>query len=164
MPARIAILLSLAFWGILLAAQDTPTAPDSTSTPTSQTPQSPPPPARKIKSYHDGSIRDLEAVGNRNIGCSRGIGNWYSLESQIATGRAYSQQVERTAKVIRDPVIVEYVNRIGQNTGQTPDTQVPFTIKVIDSDEVNAFALPGGFFYVDTGLILAADKKRNWLE
>jgi predicted Zn-dependent protease len=74
-------------------------------------------------------------------------------------GKAYSQQVERTAKLVDDPVITEYVNRVGQNLVRNSDAKVPFTIKVIDSDEVNAFALPGGFFYVYTGLIVQAQEE-----
>ena len=112
-----------------------------------------------IKQYHDGGMRDLGAIGNRNVGCGRGIGNWYSLEKQIAMGKSYAQQVEQTSKLITDPAITEYVNRVGQNLVRNSDSQVPFIIKVVDSDDVNAFALPGGFFYVDSGLILAADNE-----
>jgi len=118
-----------------------------------------PPAKRAVKSYHDGSIRDLDAIGNRNVGCSRGLGNWYSVEGQIRMGKEYSQQVESTAKLIKDPTITEYINRIGQNLVRNSDSQVPFTIKVVDSDDVNAFALPGGFFYVNSGLIMAADNE-----
>jgi predicted Zn-dependent protease len=74
-------------------------------------------------------------------------------------GKQYSMQVENSVKLVQDPVVNEYVNRIGQNLVRNSDAQVPFTIKVIDSDEVNAFALPGGFFYVNSGLILAADEE-----
>jgi predicted Zn-dependent protease len=112
-----------------------------------------------IKSYHDHSIRDIDAVGNRNVGCGRGFGNWYSLERQIAMGKDYSEQVEATSKMVRDPEVTEYINRIGQNLVRNSDSLVPFTIKVIDSDDVDAFALPGGYFYVDSGLILAADNE-----
>jgi predicted Zn-dependent protease len=112
-----------------------------------------------VKAYHDGSIRDLNAIGNRNVGCRTGLGNWYSVERQISMGKEYSQQVEQSSKLIADPVITEYVNRIGQNLVRNSDAQVPFTIKVLDSDDVNAFALPGGFFYVNSGLILAADNE-----
>jgi beta-barrel assembly-enhancing protease len=108
---------------------------------------------------HDGTITDVDAVGNRNVGCGRGVGNWYSVEGQVARGRVYAQQIESQVKLINDPVITEYVNRIGQNIVRNSDAQVPFTIKVIDSDVVNAMALPGGFFYVNTGLILAADEE-----
>ncbi len=109
--------------------------------------------------YHDGSINDLSAIGNRNVGCGRGIGNWYSIEKQIALGKGFADQISRTAKMVQDPVVTEYVNRIGQNIVRNSDAQVPFTIKVIDSDEINAFALPGGFFFVNSGLILAADNE-----
>jgi len=108
---------------------------------------------------HDGGKKDVDAVGNRNVGCGRGVGNWYSIEKQVAMGRQYSQQIESQVKLINDPVVTEYVNRIGQNLVRNSDAQVPFTIKVIDSDVVNAMALPGGFFYVNSGLILAADEE-----
>src|SRR5437588_5489786 len=108
---------------------------------------------------HNGGKTDVDAVGNRNVGCGRGVGNWYSVEGQVARGRQYAQQIESQIKLVNDPVITEYVNRIGQNLVRNSDAQVPFTIKVIDSDEVNAFALPGGFFYVNSGLILAADEE-----
>jgi beta-barrel assembly-enhancing protease len=101
----------------------------------------------------------LEAIGNRNVGCRKGVGNWYSVDSQIRMGKEYSQQVEASSKLITDPTITEYINRIGQNLVRNSDSQVPFTIKVLDSDDVNAFALPGGFFYVNSGLILAADNE-----
>jgi predicted Zn-dependent protease len=108
---------------------------------------------------HDGGKTDVDAVGNRNIGCGRGVGNWYTVEGQVARGRVYAQQIESQIKLVNDPVITEYVNRIGQNLVRNSDAQVPFTIKVIDSDVVNAMALPGGFFYVNSGLILAADEE-----
>jgi beta-barrel assembly-enhancing protease len=108
---------------------------------------------------HDGGKNDVDAVGNRNVGCGRGVGNWYSVEGQVARGRVYAQQIESQVKLVNDPVIAEYVNRIGQNLVRNSDAQVPFTIKVIDSDVVNAMALPGGFFYVNSGLILAADEE-----
>jgi len=112
-----------------------------------------------LKVYHDGSIHDISAIGNRNVGCGRGVGNWYSVDSQINMGRQYAQQVDSSAKLIKDPVITEYVNRVGQNLVRNSDAKVPFTIKVVEDDSVNAFALPGGFFYVNTGLILAADNE-----
>jgi beta-barrel assembly-enhancing protease len=108
---------------------------------------------------HNGGKTDIDAVGNRNVGCGRGVGNWYSIEGQVATGRQYAQQIESQIKLIKDPVITEYVNRVGQNLVRNSDAQVPFTIKVIDSDVVNAMELPGGFFYVNSGLILAADEE-----
>ncbi len=100
----------------------------------------------------------MDAIGNRNVG-GRGIGDWYSLETEIRMGKQYAMQVENSVKLVQDPVVNEYVNRIGQNLVRNSDAKVPFTIKVIDSDEVNAFALPGGFFYVNSGLILAADEE-----
>jgi len=108
---------------------------------------------------HNGGKTDVDAVGNRNVGCGRGVGNWYSVEGQVAQGRQYAQQIETQIKLVNDPVITEYVNRVGQNLVRNSDAQVPFTIKVIDSDVVNAMALPGGFFYVNSGLILAADEE-----
>ncbi len=106
---------------------------------------------KKIK--HDGSKNDVDAIGNRKLG---GM-DWYSTESEIKMGKQYAQQIEQSMKLIQDPVVNEYVNRVGQNLVRNSDAKVPFTIKVVDADEINAMALPGGFFYVNSGLILAAD-------
>ena len=105
-----------------------------------------------------GSEDDVNAVGTRNIG-GRGVGNWYSTDWEIRNGKAYSMEIEKSAHLVTDPVIVEYVKRVGQNIVKNSDCKVPFTIKVIDSEEINAMALPGGFFYVNSGLILAADEE-----
>jgi predicted Zn-dependent protease len=102
----------------------------------------------------DDKKKDPDAIGDRNVG--EGI-NFYSLEKEIALGKQLAQEVERQAKVVDDPVIAEYVNRLGQNIVRNSDAKVPFTIKVLDTEEVNAFALPGGFFFVNTGLILKAE-------
>ena len=111
------------------------------------------------KKYNRGSLRDLEAIGGRNVGCRKGLGNWYSLESQIQMGKDFSEQVEKTSNLIADSIVTEYVNRLGQKLVRNSDAKVPFAIKVVDSDDVNAFALPGGFFYVNSGLILLADNE-----
>src|ERR1043166_1550788 len=102
---------------------------------------------------------DPNMIGKRNI--NKGI--WGKMaagtEKEVREGRMLAAQVDKEAKFIDDPIITEYVNRVGQNIVLHSDAKVPFTIKVIDSDEVNAFALPGGFFYVNKGLILAADNE-----
>ncbi len=114
-------------------------------------------PIEQPKTVHPKNSKDdVDAIGNRNIG--KGV-NFYSLEKEIALGKGLAQEVERSSKLIDDPVVTEYVNRVGQNLVRNSDAQVPFTIKVIDSDEVNAFALPGGFFYVNSGLILRAQEE-----
>ena len=105
-----------------------------------------------------GSEDDVDAVGTRCIGC-RGFGNWYTINGEIGMGKQYSMEIEKSAHMVNDPVVTEYVNRIGQNIVKNSDCKVPFTIKVIDSDEINAMALPGGFFYVNSGLIMAADEE-----
>ena len=98
---------------------------------------------------------DVENIGNRNI--NKGSLNFFSLEKEIQMGRQLAAEIERQVKLVEDPTINEYVNRVGQNLVRNSDAKVPFTIKVVESDEINAFALPGGFFYVNSGLILAAD-------
>src|SRR5262249_8695150 len=102
------------------------------------------------------SKEDVEAIGDRKVSCHM---NWFSLEKEIALGKRLAQEVERSSKLIDDSVVTEYVNRVGQNLVRNSDAKVPFTIKVIDSDEVNAFALPGGFFYVNSGLVLRAQEE-----
>ena len=115
-------------------------------------------PGSQMMKVKKGSIEDVNAVGNREIG-GRGLGNWYSTDSEIKMGRQYADEIEKSTRFITDPVVDEYVNRIGQNIVKNSDCKVPFTIKVIDSDEINAMALPGGFFYVNSGLILNADEE-----
>jgi beta-barrel assembly-enhancing protease len=115
-------------------------------------------PADPSKVKHDGGKDDVDAVGNRKMG-GRGLGNWYSIETDIKLGKQYSQMVDQSSKLITDPVVTEYVNRLGQNIVRNSDAQVPFTFKIIDSDVVNAFSLPGGFIYINSGTILAADEE-----
>lgn len=139
----------------------TPAPPADSSASSGDSAPTEPPPIQEpddSKVKHDGSKKDVDAIGNRKVG-GRGMGNWYSLETEIKMGQQYAMQVEQSVKLVQDPVVTEYVNRIGQNLVRNSDAQVPFTIKVIDSDEVNAFALPGGFFYVNSGLVLAADEE-----
>src|SRR5580692_8137851 len=141
-------------------ASDGQAPPADASSSSAPTPGGPPPvqepPDSKVK--HDDKEDDVDAIGNRNVG-GRGLGDWYSYETEIRMGEQDSMQVENSVKLVQDPVINEYVNRIGQNLVRNSDAKVPFTIKVIDSDEVNAFALPGGFFYVNSGLILRAQEE-----
>jgi predicted Zn-dependent protease len=109
-----------------------------------------------VSALADDKKKDPDEIGNRDVG--KGL-NWYSIEKEIALGKQLAQEVERQAKIIDDPIIAEYVNRVGQNLVRNSDAKVPFTIKVIDTEDVNAFALPGGFFFVNSGLILKADSE-----
>ena len=98
-----------------------------------------------------------ELIGKRDI--NKGQMDFYSLDKEVALGRRMAAEVDREAKFVEDPLIVEYINRLGQNLVLHSDAKVPFTIKVLEADDVNAFALPGGFFYVNKGLILAAENE-----
>jgi predicted Zn-dependent protease len=99
---------------------------------------------------------DIENIGNRNI--NKGFNPFDgSVEQEIAIGRQVSREIEAGVRLVNDPVITEYINRVGQNIVRNSDAKVPFTIKVIDDEEINAVSLPGGFFYVNTGLIMAAE-------
>jgi predicted Zn-dependent protease len=164
-------ILKLALVGSLVASSAL-AAPQSQDPPTPPPAQDPPktPPAQQPTQQQSGtqpvqqqdtvtpknSKEDVEAIGNRKVG--NGV-NLFSLEREMSLGKALAQEVERSSKLIDDPVVTEYVNRVGQNLVRNSDAKVPFTIKVIDSDEVNAFALPGGFFYVNSGLILRAQEE-----
>jgi predicted Zn-dependent protease len=99
---------------------------------------------------------DIENIGNRNIngGLQLFVPN---LESEIMMGRQVARELESSVTLLNDPTVNEYVNRIGQNIVKNSDAKVPFNIKVIESDEINAVSLPGGFFYINHGLILAAE-------
>ena len=156
---------------IAVAAQTTTTSPAPTAqtekqaqTTTSQTPDpkkeqakaqtTSTKPAKPLSTNEDPSM-----IGKRNIngGFISKISG--STEKEVRLGRELAAEIDRQAKFVDDPTITEYVNRVGQNIVLHSDAKVPFTIKVIDSDEVNAFALPGGFFYVNKGLLLAADNE-----
>jgi beta-barrel assembly-enhancing protease len=137
------------FLGTALAQDAPPKAPEAKTT-------AQPSKDAKDSKIKKGSKKDVEAIGERDAG--KGV-NFYSIEKEIAMGKGYAQEIERQAKIIDDPVISEYVNRVGQNLVRNSDTKVPVTIKVIDSEEVNAFALPGGFFFVHSGLILKAESE-----
>ncbi len=165
-----AIGLGLSLWVTTVAALAGPQTQDQTKG-QDQTKQSP---AQKDKTSKDKSPQpatqtssdktlstndDPTMIGKRNI--NKGL--WGKLaagtEKEVKMGRMLAAEVDKEAKFIDDPIITEYVNRVGQNIVLHSDAKVPFTIKVIDSDEVNAFALPGGFFYVNKGLLLAADNE-----
>lgn len=102
---------------------------------------------------------DPAMIGKRNI--NKGFDKWVggSQSKEAAIGRQYAAEIEKELKLVDDPIVTEYINRVGQNIVNHSDAKVPFTIKVVDSDEVNAFALPGGFFYVNRGLMLAAENE-----
>jgi beta-barrel assembly-enhancing protease len=160
-------LVSALVAGSAIAA---PQSQDPPTPPPAQDPAKTPPPTQQQTQQQSGSQpvqqqetvtpknskEDVEAIGNRNVG--KGV-NLFSLEREISLGKGLAQEVERSSKLIDDPIVTEYVNRVGQNLVRNSDAKVPFTIKVIDSDEVNAFALPGGFFYVNSGLILRAQEE-----
>src|SRR6266403_4142479 len=133
-----------------------PSKPQSAAQPKTQQPAASQPVQQQETVKPKNSKEDVEAIGNRSVG--KGM-NLYSLEREIGLGKQLAQEVERSSKLIDDPIVTEYVNRVGQNLVRNSDARVPFTIKVIDSDEVNAFALPGGFFYVNSGLILRAQEE-----
>ncbi len=162
--------LKLALVGALVAGSALAAPQSQDPPPPTQDPAKTPPPAQQQTQQQTGSQpvqqkdtvtpknskEDVDAIGNRNVG--KGV-NLFSLEREISLGKGLAQEVERSSKLIDDPVVTEYVNRVGQNLVRNSDAKVPFTIKVIDSDEVNAFALPGGFFYVNSGLILRAQEE-----
>jgi predicted Zn-dependent protease len=142
-------------------SKQTPPTTQAPSTPQTQSDQptqktEAPVPHTANPEVKPGSKADVNAIGDRNVG--KGL-DFYSLEREIALGKQLAQEVDKSAKFITDPVVTEYVNRVGQNLVRNSDARVPFTIKVVDSDVVNAFALPGGFFYVNSGLILHADEE-----
>jgi beta-barrel assembly-enhancing protease len=170
--AAIAVGLGVNLWVGSIAAmaaprrgQDqTPSQTPSTSSQTAQSGQksSTPTAAPQQQASNKRPLspnEDPTQIGKRNI--NKGL--WGKLaagtEKEVREGRMLAAQVDKEAKFVDDPIITEYVNRVGQNIVLHSDAKVPFTIKVIDSDEVNAFALPGGFFYVNKGLILAADNE-----
>ncbi len=165
--AHAATLLA-AFAGTTAAAQPAPHGAPAAKAPATAAPTAQPTPAdaavnadkmiepgSQMMRVKPGSIEDVSAVGHRRIG-GRGWKNWYSEASEVKLGKLYAAEIDKSTQFITDPVVTEYVNRIGQNLVRNSDCKEPFTIKIIDSDEINAFALPGGYFYVNSGLILNA--------
>jgi predicted Zn-dependent protease len=114
-----------------------------------------------LQGYAGRKHGDVENIGNRDVsGRIFGIlPNWVSLEKEVALGAQVAAEFEQTARLVEDPVIAEYVDRIGQEIVKHSDAKVPFHIKVVDTDEVNAFAFPGGYFYINKGLLLAAENE-----
>ena len=101
---------------------------------------------------------DVQKIGNRSVAgrVFKILPNFVSLEKEKEIGTQISAEFEQTARLVEDPVVSEYVDKIGQDIVNHSDAKLPFYIKVVDTDEVNAFAFPGGYFYVNKGLILAA--------
>ena len=145
----LAAILSFALLAAPALAQSSTQSQDSKTTQKKEEP-------KKDTKKKTGDKYDVDKIGNRDVD---GKLNFYSLESEVALGKQFAQEIERSARIIDDPVVSEYINRVGQNLVRNSDAKVPFTIKVVDADELNAFALPGGFFYVNSGLILAATEE-----
>src|SRR5687767_8074741 len=164
-----AFLLAVSLLGSsTLTLAQTPTSTEATKTQTKAKPEAKTSDEKKTPATASTTAKSNKALStnedpamigkrNNNGGFSGKLGG--STEGEVRQGRQAAAEVDRQAKFIEDPVITEYVNRVGQNIVLHSDAKIPFTIKVIDSDEVNAFALPGGFFYVNKGLILAADNE-----
>ena len=168
--AATAVSLGVSLWVSSVAALAAPQQPKDQSQEQNQsaTPQQSQATATKAPEQQASSGKPLSTnedptkIGKRNINkgiWSGGILGAKGTEAEVREGRMLAAEVDKEAKFIDDPIITEYVNRVGQNIVLHSDAKIPFTIKVIDSDEVNAFALPGGFFYVNKGLILAADNE-----
>ena len=103
----------------------------------------------------DDKKKDPNAIGDRKV-AHRSL---TSVEKEIAVGKQYANEIDQSARQIKDPLVSEYVNRLAQNLGRNSDLTIPLTVKVLDDPSLNAFALPGGFLYVNSGLILAADEE-----
>ena len=159
-PAPAAAQVSTAGQIVAAAQKDAADDPEAKSAALVSSPSAPPPSVQPASAAaggnHPAAKYDVSMIGQRNVGSGL---DFYSLDREIALGRSLAAQVEGSARLVTDPVVTEYVNRIGQNLVRNSDARVPFTIKVLDTDEVNAYALPGGFFYVNSGLILAADNE-----
>jgi len=111
--------------------------------------------AASVPAWASNKKKDVDAIGSRRVAHRSMI----SEEKEIAIGKRYATAIDRSARIIKDPVINEYVNRVAQNVARNSDLKIPLTVKVIDSPDINAFALPGGFLYVNSGLLQAADEE-----
>src|SRR5262245_9996858 len=102
-------------------------------------------------------INDVNAIGTRNINDGKFQPNVMSVESEVAMGRVLAREFEQSASLLTDPAITDYVNRVAQGIARNSDAKIPITIKILNSPQINAMALPGGFIYVNTGLITNAE-------
>jgi predicted Zn-dependent protease len=150
-------LIFALFAGAFAAAQTSKEMPSSTPASDTRSPSHDTKNTDEDAVFHGPAINDINAIGRRNVGCNRGLANWYSLEKQMALGRQVAMQLDAASRLITDPKVVEYVNRLGQNLVRNSDARIPLTIKVLDDDSPNASTLAGGQMYVNTGAILAAE-------
>jgi predicted Zn-dependent protease len=144
-------------WTSSIAVLAAPQSQDQSRPEQQETKQ--PPAVKQTSGRPLSTNEDPSKIGKRKINSGLIAKMSPSLQKEVAFGRQIAMEVEKQVKLIDDPEITEYVNRVGQNIVLHSDAKVPFTIKVVDTDEVNAFALPGGFFYVNKGLLLAADNE-----
>lgn len=165
MFTALALVFSLLSGSFVAVAAPTPAVQDSQNPSTEQKDKQDEAKSDDAKIVKTKSLKPLSEkedprmIGKRKLNSGFIASLSSGTEKEVALGRQLAAEVDRQAKFVDDPVITEYINRVGQNVVLNSDAKIPFTIKVIDSDEVNAFALPGGFFYVNKGLILAADNE-----
>ena len=156
--ARVALWTALLFTGLYLRASDgSSSCPGSSAADTADSehsvvqletgPEAKPSNSEKY---------DVNRIGQRNTG--KGV-NLYSLEKERALGQEMAETIDRQTKFVTDPNIVKYVSDVAQRIIRNSDAQVAFTIKVVDSTQINTFALPGGFLYVDKGLLSELDSE-----
>jgi predicted Zn-dependent protease len=92
----------------------------------------------------------------------RGGINLYSIPQEIELGRRMSAEVETQAHIVDDSIVSEYVNRIGQNLAKQANAPFPVKVKMIQSSEINAFTLPGGYVYVNSSILMMADNEAEF--
>ena len=97
---------------------------------------------------------DPQNIGRRDV--TRGTWNLYSQERELQVGDELARQTEASSRLLRDPLVLDYVTEVADRIARNSDLRVPLRVRIVDSDEVNAFALPGGHFFVTTGLLLEA--------
>jgi len=103
--------------------------------------------------------KDISAIGHRDIAGGKGVDNWYSLDQEKEMGKRHSAATEQSSRILHDPAVTEYVTRVAENVAKNSDTQMPITVRLIDSDQVEAFTLPGGYQYITRGLLLKLDNE-----
>ena len=94
--------------------------------------------------------KDPNQIGDRNV--SKGL-NFYSLAQELALGKQLAIEVQRETKIVDDPILSEYINRLGQNLVRNSDVTFPVSFQLIEGDEINAFTLPGGYIFINTALV-----------
>jgi beta-barrel assembly-enhancing protease len=97
------------------------------------------------------------AASKCDVGINVNKVNSDTINKETRIGQAMAREVERVSRIIDDPATTQYLNNLAQNLARNSEASFPIQVKIIESDVKNELVLPGGFLYVNDGLILQAE-------